>query len=140
MGAAAARRMESPSQARSLVDTDILIDATKGRAAANAFVKTQQRAGLQISIITAMEVVVGCRDKVELAQTQEFLQRCTILPVSETVSQIGYQLVESFALSHGMQIPDALIAATALENGLTLYSKNIRHFRMIPELTVMRPY
>ena len=62
MGAEAAGRMESPSQARSLVDTDILIDATKGREAANAFVKTQQRAGLQISIITAMEVVIGCRD------------------------------------------------------------------------------
>ena len=140
MGAAATGRMQSPTEVRSIIDTDILIDVTKKHEAANAFVKTQQRAGIQISIVTAMEVVIGCRDKAELTRMQRFLQQCTILPVRETASQMGYQFVESFALSHGMQIADALIAATALERGLTLYSKNIRHFRMIPELTVIRPY
>ena len=35
---------------------------------------------------------------------------------------------------------DALIAATALENGLTLMTKNTRHFQMIPKLEVVRPY
>ncbi len=132
--------MESSPQARSIVDTDILIDATKRRVDATTFLAGQQGAEIQISIVSAMEVVTGCRDKAELVQTQKFLQRCTILPVSETASQIGYQLVELFALSHGMEIADALIAATALERELTLYSKNIRHFRMIPELTVIRPY
>ena len=132
--------MQSPTEVRSIIDTDILIDVTKMHEAADAFVKTQRGAGIQISIVTAMEVVIGCRDKAELIQMQRFLQQCTILPVSETASQMGYEFVESFALSHGMQIADALIAATALERGLTLYSKNIRHFRMIPELTVIRPY
>ena len=140
MGAEATGRMQTPTEVRSLVDTDILIDATKQRVDATTFLAGQQGAETQISIVSAMEVVTGCRNKVELVQTQKFLQRCTILPVSETASQIGYQLVELFALSHGMQIADALIAATALERGLTLYSKNIRDFRMIPGLTVIRPY
>lgn len=140
MGAEATGRMQSPTEVRSIIDTDILIDVTKMHETADAFVKTQQGTGIPISIVTAMEVVIGCRDKAELIRMQRFLQQCTILPVSETASQIGYQLVELFALSHGMQIADALIAATALERGLTLYSKNIRDFRMIPGLTVIRPY
>ena len=37
--------------------------------------------------------------------------------------------MQSFYLSHGLLIPDALIAATALEYDWTLYTKNIRHFR-----------
>jgi predicted nucleic acid-binding protein len=36
-------------------------------------------------------------------------------------------------------IADALIAATALELGLTLYTRNVRDFQMIPGL-VVRPY
>jgi hypothetical protein len=43
-------------------------------------------------------------------------------------------------LSHGLLIPDALIAATALEFNLTLCTKNIRHFQMIPDLELFRPY
>ena len=52
----------------------------------------------------------------------------------------GHTCVESFYLSHGLLIPDAVIAATALEHGGTLYTKNVRHFRMIEGLNVVRPY
>ena len=48
--------------------------------------------------------------------------------------------MESFCLSHGMQIPDALIASTALQHGLPIYTENVRHFQMIPQLVVIRPY
>jgi predicted nucleic acid-binding protein len=48
--------------------------------------------------------------------------------------------MQRFYLSHGLLIPDALIAATALDYGITLYTKNVRHFRMISGLTVVRPY
>ncbi len=48
--------------------------------------------------------------------------------------------MESYFLSHGLLIPDALIAATALDQALPLYTKNVRHFQMIPLLSVTRPY
>ena len=48
--------------------------------------------------------------------------------------------MDSFFLSHGLVIPDALIAATALEHGLALYTRNVRDFQMIPSLTLVRPY
>ena len=97
-------------------------------------------AGVQLSIISAMELVMGCRNAAELARLQAFLQHSTILDLTEISSRAAYMLVKSYFLSHGLLIPDALIAATALEHRLTLHTRNTRHFRMIPGLTVDRPY
>lgn len=132
--------MAPTSSTAGVIDTDILIDATKGIADAVRLLAVQQNAGIQLSIISAMELVVGCRNKAELIQLKQFLQKCMVLPVTCTTSQIAYQLMESFFLSHGLLMPDALIATTVQEHGLTLYTKNARHFNMIPGLTVIRPY
>jgi hypothetical protein len=70
----------------------------------------------------------GCRDLI------------SIVPVSSPASQRAYQLMDSFFLGHGLLIADALIGATAVEDGLTLFTKNIRDFRPIPHLAVVRPY
>ena len=132
--------MDRTNYTNGIIDTDILIDTTKGREDAISFLVGQQVVGIQISIISAIELVVGCRDKVELTQTQKFLQDCTVLPVTATASQIAYQLIESFYLSHGLIMADALIAATAIEHDLTLYTRNTRHFRMILQLEISQPY
>jgi len=87
-----------------------------------------------------MELITGCRNKAELTQLQQFLQQVAVLALSSTASQNAHQLMESLFLSHGLLIPDALIAATALEEQLTLHTKNVRHFQMIPGLIVIRPY
>ena len=132
--------MERTNYTNGIIDTDILIDATKRHEDATSFLVRQQVVGIQISIISAIELVVGCRDKVELTQTQKFLQDCTVLPVTTTASLIAYQLIESFYLSHGLIMADALIAATAIEHDLTLYTRNTRHFRMIPQVKINQPY
>jgi predicted nucleic acid-binding protein len=129
------------SGAAGLTDTDILIDAARGIPDAVAILSAQRAgAGISISIISSMELVAGCRDAAELRQIQQFLRQVTALPVGASISQAAHQLMESYSLSHGLQIPDALIAVTALEYHLTLYTKNTRHFQMIPGLTVHRPY
>jgi len=43
-------------------------------------------------------------------------------------------LLEEFALSHKLSVPDALIAATALSQGIPLYTLNRKDFRFIPNL------
>ena len=87
-----------------------------------------------------MELIAGCRNKTELTQTQQFLQSVLVLPIVANTSRTAYELMESFFLSHGLLIADALIAATAVEINRTLYTKNLRHFQMIPGLSVGRPY
>jgi len=127
--------------AAALIDSDVLIDAARGHPEARAFLSDQNRAfRVQISTISAMELIVGCRNKIELSQTKRFLEPVRILPVDRNISDTAYDLIQTFTLSHGLMIPDALIAATAVENGLTVHIKNTRHFHMIPKLEVVRPY
>jgi len=116
----------------SLVDTDILIDF--GRAHTAAEEKTA------VSVITAMEVAVGCRNKAELKTLQKFLDRFTIFHLSENISSIANHLIGQYHHSHGLLIPDALIAATALHYGVSLYTKNQKDFVFIPKLIVKKPY
>jgi predicted nucleic acid-binding protein len=56
------------------------------------------------------------------------------------ISQQAYDLIAQYGKSHGMVIPDALIAATALVEGLPLVTHNDRHFIMIAGLQIHRPY
>ena len=46
--------------------------------------------------------------------------------------------MEEFALSHGMQLGDAIIAATAAEHGLAVLTANARHFHPVEGLQVER--
>ena len=44
--------------------------------------------------------------------------------------------METYALSHKPGIPDILIAATALDHDLSLFTLNVKDFRYIPELNI----
>ena len=133
--------MASAGQPAGLTDSDILIDASHHLPDAVAFLAAQRAArAITISIISAMELIVGCRNKAELTRVRQFLQQVSIVPIGPSASQTAYQLMDSYFLSHGLLIADSLIAATAMERGLTLYTKNTRHLQMIPRLTAVRPY
>jgi predicted nucleic acid-binding protein len=58
------------------------------------------------------------------------------MPITERISQKAIDLLEAFALSHCLQMGDALIAATALEHNLSLLTGNVKHFKPIPLLRV----
>jgi len=124
-----------------LTDTDILIDAARKLPQAIEFLTDQQEKDvLQISIISAMELVRGCRDKPQLTQVQQFVAALHVVPATEAVSHKAYQLMQMFHLSHGLLLPDALIGATCVEYGMRLFTRNVRHFEMIPGLTTAHPY
>lgn len=133
--------MEQPTLRRGLIDTDILIDASRGLEQSGDFLNEMLRSGgIVISSVTAMELIAGCRDSGHLADVKHLLGRLHILPLTEAISERAQALMETFALNHKLGIPDALIAATALHSGIALYSRNIRHFKMIPELLIIQPY
>jgi predicted nucleic acid-binding protein len=67
----------------------------------------------------------------------EILSRVTVLGLSESTAVIaGDLLVYLERRGEPIGLPDALIAATALESALTMVTANIRHFRRIPKLRV----
>ena len=52
----------------------------------------------------------------------------------------AFQLLLTHRLSSGLNIPDCLIAATALSRNARLYTFNLKHFQVVPELDVAQPY
>jgi len=126
--------------ALTIVDTDVLIDAasqiSKAIDCLNGF---EQNSMLAISVITQMELFVGCRNKTELGNTKRFLQRFQVLKLSEQISDKAIGLLLQYRLSHGLAIPDALIAATAITFNQPFISKNQRDYRFISGLQLL-PY
>ena len=98
-----------------LVDTDVLIDAGREIVeATNCLQQIESRSTLAISVITHMELLVGCRNTTELRELDQFLSRFQIVSLNEHISERAVNVLRRYRLSHGLLIPDALIAATAI--------------------------
>ena len=63
--------------------------------------------------------------------------RC--MRIGAQITGLAYELLKRYAKSDGLRTFDALIAATAIAEGLTLVSKNRKHFQMIGELLLEIP-
>ncbi|MFZ2806100.1 MAG: type II toxin-antitoxin system VapC family toxin, partial [Desulfosalsimonadaceae bacterium] len=123
-----------------LIDTDILIDAARNvNEAVNCLQQVDQQFSAVVSSVTQMELIIGCRDKNELRSLDRFLERFQIISVSEQISDTAIDLLKQYRLSHGLQIADALIAATAIVTDIQLISKNQRDYRFIEALRLL-PY
>ena len=119
-----------------LIDTDVLIWMTRGHVDAAA--RLQALTPWRISAVTYIELAQGCRNKQELAKLKKGLavSSTEILPISAAISTRAMQLIDTYALSHSLQLGDALIAATALEHGLTVFTANAKHFAPVDGLRV----
>jgi predicted nucleic acid-binding protein len=123
-----------------IVDTDILIDAGRGISdAVECLQRIAAQSTLATSVVTQMELFVGCRNKAELQQVEKFLRRFVLLKLGEQVSDIAIDLLRQYRLSHGLLIADALIAATALTQDAAFVSKNQRDYQFITGLNML-PY
>jgi predicted nucleic acid-binding protein len=57
-----------------------------------------------------------------------------VIPLNEAMSHLALTLVEEHGRKDGLQMADALIAATARQTVTILATGNIRHFRSVPNL------
>lgn len=119
-----------------LVDTDVLIWHLRGYPQATR--RLDQLGPLTISAVSYLEVLQGLRNKAELAAVQKMMlnRQATMLPLTEAITRRAIALMELLTLSHGVQMGDALIAATALEHGQTVLTANIKHFGAIDGLEI----
>jgi len=123
---------------RVLIDTDVLIDVSRGIEGTLALLdNTAAIATLAVSVITQMELMVGCRNKSEQQILERFLSRFEVIHINESISTQAIKLLRQYRLSHGLLIPDALIAATALVTGYPLLSKNQNDYRFIQGINLL---
>lgn len=125
---------------RRLIDSDILIDHLRGRESARDFLTDCLERGdeLLCSVITHAELVAGLRSGEE-SQIRALLSLFEPRPIGIETAQLAGHYRRQFARSHGVELPDALIAAAARLADATLNTKNVKHYPM-PDLRVEQPY
>lgn len=110
-----------------LIDTDVFIDHLRGAQRLRA---PEGRACY--SSITRCELFAGRFVDEEVVRT--LLGGFAELPVDRNVAERAGRIRRET----GLRTPDALIAATALEHGLTLLSRNARDFSRVEGLRLAK--
>jgi predicted nucleic acid-binding protein len=115
-----------------LVDSDILIEVSRGRSTELVSQWTKLgRSDLAIlySPISAAELWAGARPA-EHDGLHNLFRALTCVPIdAETGRQAGDYL-KRYRKSHGIELGDALIAACAVLNSATLWTRNRKHYPM----------
>lgn len=107
-----------------LVDTDIFIDHLRGSAAIKV-----GRNRLHYSVITRAELFAG-NSGTDL--TSQLLAPFREVTVDRAVAERAGRVAREFQL----RLPDALIAATALEHDLALVTRNRKDFAKVRSLRI----
>ena len=120
---------------------DVWFSATPISSSAPSTVdKTQlNKIGLEqivLSAITVMELLQGMGNKNELAQLKKRIKFYDVVQIDSAISVKAIELIEFYRLSHGLQIPDANIAATSIVYQIPLHTYNLKDFDFIPEIAI----
>ena len=114
-----------------LCDTNIFIEALKNTPSATNLLRHIGFQNIALSAITLMELYFGAFNKKELSKIKNQLQHLEIIDMDKKITKVAINLIEKYAKSHGLHIPDALIAATSICHGMELLTYNIKDFQFI---------
>jgi tRNA(fMet)-specific endonuclease VapC len=127
-----------------LVDSDWLIDYLAGETRAALLLERLANSGLAISVITYMEAYQGLLRSShpdDAAKKFDLLLRAIrLVSISTAVARRCAGIREELRLRNARVRPralDLLIAASAIEHGLTLVTRNTTDYRDIPELDII---
>jgi len=81
-----------------------------------------------------MELIQGMGNKKELQSMLKKLSAFHIIEMNEKISFQTRSFISKFSLSHNLQIPDAIIASTAIIYDLPLYTYNLKDFKFLPNI------
>jgi predicted nucleic acid-binding protein len=129
---------------RYLIDTDWVIDFLDGRATAVALLASLAGDGLGISLMTfgkVFEDIYGATDPRAAEEAfARFVRDVAVVPLNRPIMR-RYGRLRRHLRDLGQLIsdPDMLIAATALHRDLTLATRNLAHYRRVPDLKLYEP-
>ena len=119
-----------------VLDTNVLIEILKGNKETITKVQSFDET-LLISSITAMEIYYGAKNKAELKKLEQFTALFKVEHLTKDISIKATGLIITYAKSHTLDIPDSLIAATALVSDGKIFTYNKKDFRYIDKLTLV---
>ena len=126
-----------------ICDTDVMIDYLDSRHTRHIKTKEilEDIIGLDnvvLSGITQLELMLGALHKQDLIKIKKSISRFIIILVNQHINIKASSLIETYALSHGLALPDSIIAATAVVPGLELFTYNVKDYKFISELSLFK--
>ncbi len=117
------------------IDTEVVIEVLRGRN--RAFTENWQRlaasqVAILISPVTIAEVGAGARPREKDAIARLFAPLICV-PIDALIGHRAGEYLLRYARSHNVEIGDALIAASAVQNQAALWTRNDKHYPM-PDL------
>lgn len=113
-----------------LLDTNVILYILKEDQKWEKILQRYEGADGYISIMTLMELLIGCRDDAERADIDHFVARVTIIPLTDSIARHSCMLLSALGRSlRSSHVADAIIAATAAELGIPLLTNNPRDFK-----------
>ena len=114
-----------------LLDSDVIIEWLRGHApfAEQVIALIEAHADLAWTPVSIAEILAGSQKGEEKAIGDLFLLLET-LPITSDVGRKAGEYVRSYAKSHGVELGDALIAASACSSSRELWTRNKKHYPM----------
>ncbi len=128
---------------KSLLETTILIDYFRKLQKAIDYLDNLRNKGSIILVpqIVSAELFFGCRNTQEEREIEDFLSNYVVTTdISIEIMKKGVELKRTYGKSYECGLIDMLIASTALIENAELATINIKHFQMIKELFIIKPY
>ncbi len=123
-----------------LIDTNIIVDILSNHAPAIMRFTGIKNQHLAISPITWLETVRGARNKYELKLIVEFLKPFDIEHPTPADNDWAMAQYSRLYLSHGIHWEDCMIASVPIRLSMPLYTRNIKHLAILPNLDLRQPY
>jgi len=115
-----------------LVDSDIVIEVLRNRNPAirdSWEVLGDAEVSVAYSPVTAAEIWQGARPP-ESTAIERLFSALACIPIDAAIGRQAGDFMRRFRPSHGLELGDALIAATASLHGLRLWTRNRKHYPM----------
>ena len=123
-----------------ILDTNTVIYFLDGALTPNGFdfiLFSLQASDCALSVITKIEALgFHFPNPTQEKMAEDFITTLPIIPLSNDIVQktIGIRKTRK------VKVADAIIAATAILNGLTLVSRNEKDFKNLPGLSFLNPF
>lgn len=116
-----------------LLDTSILVPILRKDEIALAWLELNIE-NPSMSVVSLTELYLGIRRQREERDLVELERVVRPLAIDRDIAVRAGVLVRHYGPSHSVEIPDALVAATAEHHALKLATLNVKHFPMFPRL------
>lgn len=132
------------AETKVICDTDVMIDYLNSNSKRHLDTKNliENEIGTDnvvLSAITKMELIIGATNKPDLNRINKSTGRFTIAFINDLLNEGAIELLQDYKLSHGLALPNSLIAATALAAKLPLFTYNTKDYKFIQGIELYNP-